>query len=85
MSDRKFTLRDWRHGRCECAHCGEVFVREDMRATTWELVNNVTLWFCSEECRRRHEREARGEQLDPYPGQVLADGFALLHASEYPD
>ena len=84
MSDHKLMPEDWEHGRCECTHCGEAFVRDDRRAT-WKRVGLTRLWFCSDECMRRHAREARGEQLDPYPGQVLADGFALLHASEYPD
>ena len=84
MSGRKLSKLDWMHGRGVCAYCGEVFVRKDKRAT-WKRIRRTTVWFCSDECKRRHEQKLKGESPDPYLGQALADGFALLHASEYPD
>jgi len=38
--------------------------------------------FCSAECRQLYSRRALGLETVLYPGEILADGFALMSAAE---
>ena len=43
------------------------------------------LWFCSHECKERHLRASAGEEPEPLPGDLLEEGFSMVHAAEAAD
>ena len=74
--------RSW-DGPVACPYCGEPFDPRDRdSATTRARGWCGRMRFCSAECRELYSRRALGLDTVPYPGEILADGFALMSAAE---
>lgn len=75
---------DEHNGRRRCGHCTEILILGDNQSVS-PPVRDSSGWFCSEECLRRFRRRAAGEEVEPYYGEQLEQGFRMLNASHDTD
>jgi hypothetical protein len=71
--------------RRRCACCGEPLDPEDRRSLCLPG-RGSSGWLCSEACLDRFRRQAAGEEVEPYYGEQLEQGFRMrndCHGTEW--